>query len=49
MPKIGAALIAILMVAAARTAQAQEQTCTGAKCSDLHFHLRAKKRKGLPD
>jgi hypothetical protein len=39
MPKIGAALIAILMVAAARTAQAQEQTCAGAKYSDSHFHL----------
>ena len=39
MAKIAAALLAVLMLAAARTAQAQEQTCTGAKYSDSHFHL----------
>ncbi|MGC2281836.1 MAG: hypothetical protein WA603_17605 [Candidatus Acidiferrales bacterium] len=36
---MGAALIAVLMLVTALTAQAQEQKCAGAKYSDSHFHL----------
>jgi hypothetical protein len=39
MPKSGTALLAVLMLATACTAQAQEQTCADAKYSDSHFHL----------
>jgi hypothetical protein len=38
-PKIGAALIAGLMLVTPRVAQAQAQTCADAKYSDSHFHL----------
>jgi hypothetical protein len=39
MSKIAAALVAVVMLVAARTAQAQEQNCAGARYSDSHFHL----------
>ena len=39
MSKNGAALIVVLILATARTAWAQGQTCAAAKYGDSHFRL----------
>jgi len=47
MRKIGVTLIALFMLATARTAWAQEPTCAGAKYSDSHFHLTNYVQEGI--
>lgn len=47
MSKIRATLFAVLVLTTARTTQAQEQTCVGAKYSDSHFHLTNYVQEGI--